>query len=90
MHWEVIFDEDHKTFSIEGLEVNENPWIEAVCRAQREGRCIRRDHAPSGLSREMVRQRAASLGYTEATQSIVTPTLDEMIGSKWTTQKSTS
>ena len=80
MHWEVIFDEDNKTFSIAGLEANENPWIDAVCRAQKEGRCIRRDHVPCEWSREMVRQKAVNMGYSEAAQPIVTPTLDEIIG----------
>ena len=77
--WFVVFDEDKKTFSIEGPMTNDQPWNAAVCRLREAGHNIRCTTPALHSSREQLRQEAVNMGYTEAAESLVTPSLAEMI-----------
>ena len=70
----VVIDEDNRTFTIEGpmTSLEEmDPWIDAVSRAQDEGRRIHSHDAPSEISAARTQER---LGFTLAPcGSIVQP-----------------
>jgi len=80
--WFVAFDDDNRTFSIEGPMTNDEPWNAAVSRLKEAGRNIRCQTPPLQASREQLRQKAVDMGYTEAAVSVVTPSLTEMIDSR--------
>jgi hypothetical protein len=77
--WFVAFDDDNKTFSIEGPMTNDQPWNAAVCRLRESGRNIRCQTSDLHSSREQLQKEGVRMGYTEAASPVVTPSMAEMI-----------
>jgi len=74
----IVIDRDEKTFSVEGLMIDDDPWTDAVIEAQNCGRQVN-CHVPGGAARSSVKVAAHVYAqeYSEVRQvpagSIVRP-----------------
>ncbi len=70
-----VVDSDREIFSIEGPMVNDEPWNEAVCKAQSSGRAVRCFSLPGEADHKALEKSYAAQTSLEAKEpgSIVSP-----------------